>query len=189
MRCLLSAVVLLLVSTIALGQEALRQSQNPLPPLRNHHILLVPSSAPGTGEPFWIAVAPDGQLATLPVSQLQAKMGEGYRPFTFGEFQDALTMLMNQNAALSAEVKRTQAANGVPSQSAANNATASQPSQTGQTQTQAQVREQQRRQAALMFLMSQRAVQPYQVPVPAAPRAGVNCVTRQVGNTTYTDCH
>jgi hypothetical protein len=43
---------------------------------------------------IWIAVAPDGQLAILPVSQLNEKMGSGYRPYTFGEFQDALTPIV-----------------------------------------------------------------------------------------------
>jgi hypothetical protein len=60
-------------------------SQSDSLPLRNHNILLTPSGAPGTGEPYWIAVAPDGQLAILPVGQLQAKMAAGYRPYTFGE--------------------------------------------------------------------------------------------------------
>ena len=142
-----AAVVVLVSAAVALGQQA-TQSQAIPPLVKNHHILLVPATAPGTGEPFWIAVAPDGQLAILPVSQLQAKMGAGYRPFTFGELQDALAMLVNQNAALDAEVKRLQTnqttqASVPPQQSTAT-------TQAALAQAEAQRRQQQQRQAGLI---------------------------------------
>jgi hypothetical protein len=102
---LVCSVSLFFTAHLSFGQQA-----SPSPdPTRNHHILLVPVSAPGTSEPFFVAVSPTGALAILPVSQVQAKLGEGYRPYTFGEFQDALAMLINQNAALNVEVTRLQA--------------------------------------------------------------------------------
>ncbi len=195
------AVLIPLCGLASRGQSAAPwQTGQPIPPatpasappsqsdsllLRNHHILLTPAGAPGTGEPYWIAVAPDGQLAVLPVTQLQAKMAAGYRPYTFGEFQDALTMLMNSNVALTAQVKGLQSTQS-------STATQSQPpavSQQDRTQIEGQVRDQQRRQAALMFLMGQRPMQPYQLPMPKAPNNGLNCTTTYVGTTAYTTCH
>src|ERR1019366_10353378 len=182
-----AAVVLFVSAAVALGQQATESPTIP-PPVKNHHILLTPASAPGTGEPFWIAVAPDGQLAILPVSQLQAKMGAGYRPYTFGELQDALAMLVNRNAELEAEVKQQRASKiplTPPTQPSAPTQQSAAATQAEAAQAEAQ-RRQQQKQAALMFLLGRQ--QPYQLPMPTPPNKGVNCTTTYIGSTAYTNC-
>jgi hypothetical protein len=161
MRRFYSATLIIIAATaISFSQQASQPQPTP-PPLSNHHMLLVPAGTPGSGEVFWIAVAPDGQLSILPVSQLQAKMGEGYRPFTFGEFQNALTALMNQNTALNAEVSRLETNHAATETTATEKTNAnSQTSAVSEAallaaaaRADAQRREQQRQQAILTFLM------------------------------------
>lgn len=138
------------------------------PQLNNHHVILVPTSAPGTEEPMWIAVAPNGNLNVFPVSQLKEKLGEGYRPFTFGELKDAIASLMSTNAALNTEVKRLQALQSsqanqpIPAQS--------QIVDVGEIRrAQEQQRKEEQRQALLMFMLTQKRpsftpIQVYQPP-------------------------
>src|SRR6185312_2391208 len=77
-------------------------TQAPESAFANFHILLSPASAPGAEEPRWLAVAPDGQLYLLPVSEVKERRAHGYRAYTFGELREALNSVLNINASLNA---------------------------------------------------------------------------------------
>ena len=100
----LCSICMLQSQTTPTSQSSSTQSPDVLQ-LTNRHILL---TAPGVknSEPLWIAVSPTGELAILPVSQVEKKLGEGYRPYTFGELRTALAEAFQQNEQLTAEVTR-----------------------------------------------------------------------------------
>lgn len=135
------------------------QAVKPSPPtndplrLSNYHVLLTPSSAPGMEEPMWLAIAPDGSLNILPVSELQARFSHGYRPCTFGELREELRSLVTTNASLTDELQRLRSSTASQTSVA--------PVQQGPTQAElmqaeAQRRKDMQRQAMIMFLLGQR---------------------------------
>jgi hypothetical protein len=168
--------------------------------LGNHHVLLVPATAPGTGVAMWIAIAPGGKLAILPVSQLMQKMNEGYRPFTFGELRENIAALISANASLENEVKTLRAAAqlaSVPVEKTGAERAQEERAQIEQAKIDAARAEAERQQqlklerARMLYnlLMMQAAKPPYQLPMPAQPRPEVNCVSSTLGTTVYTNCH
>ena len=125
----------------------------------NHHILLVPSSAPGVEEAQFVAVSPTGMIVFVPVSQTKERLANGYRPFTFGELKEAINSVVTINSNLSAEVQRLRTV--APQQQV--------PSQASQEQTLAamqaqadQQRRELRRQALLNFMLGMQRTNPPQ---------------------------
>jgi regulator of replication initiation timing len=160
--------------------------------LSNHHVLLVPATAPGTGVAMWIAIGPNANLTILPVSQLTQKMNEGYRPFTFGELRENIAALVSANASLENEVKALRAAQ--PSIAPVEKTTAERDQEERAQAARIDAERQQQRkleQARMLYnLMMMQAARPsYQLPMPAQPRPNVNCTSTTIGTTVYTDCH
>lgn len=140
---------------------AMCNAQSPAPAsnvsqFANHHVILVPSSAPGAEEAQWIALGPDGSLSIFPASKVVEKMNVGYRPYTFGEMIEAIGTLAQQNAALAERIKYLEQHQ---SQTQEQRVTVSVDPQTLQAQEEMQRRAQQR-QAALMLLMGMRTPPP-----------------------------
>lgn len=54
-----------------------------------------------------MAIAPDGSLNILPVSELKDRLTHGYRPYTFGELRDELRSLIATNTSLAAELQKS----------------------------------------------------------------------------------
>jgi hypothetical protein len=206
------AILLLLLSSIVAAQNT-SQPSNGQPntavadQLSNHHVLLVPPGPPGSGVAMWIAIGPGGNLAILPVSQLSQKMSEGYRPFTFGELRENVMALISANAALDSEVKTLRAAGQPTSPSEKTDKVLTEKTAEELAQAERARAEQSRIDAARAaaerqqqlklerarmlynLLMMQGARSAYQVPAPPPPRPQVNCISRTVGTTVYTDCN
>jgi hypothetical protein len=150
----------------------------------------VPPGAPGTGVAMWVAVAPTGGLAILPVSQLSQKMGEGYRPFTFGELRENISALISANASLESQVKTLRAA-GQPKDAPTEKTVVvgAGPSADELAAERQQQLKLERARMLYNLFMAQAARPPYQAPALVPPRPQVNCTSRAVGSTVYTDCH
>lgn len=149
----------LILAGVALGQGQQSSAPEPgLPALKNHQILLAPPSANGTA--YTVFVAPDGKLAILPTSQIVELIKQGYRPFTFGELQDAITQLFNLNAAMNAELTRLQNANAQSANAQSDHNvpethTPTREETEGHERAARQQADMQRRQLMLMYLLGQ----------------------------------
>ena len=154
------------------------------------------------------AIGPSGNLAILPVSQLQQKMGEGYRPFTFGELRENIVSLISANAALESEVKTLRTAGQtasppienavtIPTEKTAEELAQAERARAEQARIDAARAEAERQQQLKMerarmlynLMMMQGARSPYQLPMPTPPRQPVNCTSVTIGNVVHTDCH
>lgn len=183
---------ILLLMPLGLIAQAAQSSQTPPAqsesPYANYSIMLVPTPA---GEAVVMMYNPQGQLEFVPVNSTKKAFEGGYVPVRAAEISKLIESLNAENKRLEGEnaALRSSAAQQ-PSESTIHVITDPGQEQTAlQREAMARAELQQRRQQLLqMWLGMQNANKPYILPQPPQ-RPAVNCTTRTVGGTTYTNCN
>jgi hypothetical protein len=120
-------------------------------------------------------------------------MGEGYRPYTFGELRESIAALISANASLETELKTMRTAGqAVNAASVPTDAQRDEEARINAEHAAADRQQQLKLERARMLynlLMMQGARPAYQIPMPVQPKPGTNCISRTIGTTVYTDCH
>ena len=178
-------VLLAAVSCFALAQGPLDVNNG------NNTVVLIPVSG---AEPIWVMHVPKGDgFEAVPKERFEQALKDGYRPVLSGELAQLLRAVFTQHDQLTKELNslasdyellvgkynRLAALQSAPTYvPAAPPPTPARPDKSDLLM----------KYLMLRSLMPQ--PQPYQLPMPVAPRNNnINCTTRAIGNTAYTDCH